>query len=68
VLTQLPKRFREHYNLKTLGVPKQLLGVEIKWGTNFETVHISIKKLIVQLQTQMGMLNTTPVATPMISG
>jgi hypothetical protein len=54
--------------LKILGVPKQLLGVEIKWGANFETVHISIKKLIVQLQTQKGMLNTTPFATPMIPG
>jgi hypothetical protein len=52
--------------LKILGVPKQLLVVEIKWRPNFETVHISIKKLIVQLQTQMGMLNTTPVATPMM--
>jgi hypothetical protein len=54
VLKQLPQRFREHYNLKILGVPRQLLGGEIKWGANFETVHISIRKLIVQLKTQMG--------------
>jgi hypothetical protein len=31
-----------------------------------QTVYISIRKLIVQLLTQMGMLYATPVATPMI--
>jgi hypothetical protein len=30
VLKQIPQRFRKRYNLKILGVPKQLLGVEIK--------------------------------------
>lgn len=68
VLASLPERLRKHYPLKILGVPKQLLGVEIKWGENFSTVHLSIRKLIVSLLTQFGMLNTESTSTPMIPG
>jgi hypothetical protein len=50
ILINLPKRLQQHYPLKVLGIPKQLLGVEINWGANFESVHLSIPKLISSLQ------------------
>jgi len=65
---KLPEKLSQHYKLKVLGVPRQLLGVEIKWGENFSTVHISIRKLIVALLADNGMLNSEPVPTPMVPG
>jgi hypothetical protein len=49
-------------------VPRQLLGVEIKWADDFSTVHISIKKLIVVLLAQCGMLAAEPKDTPLEPG
>jgi hypothetical protein len=68
VLERLPKKLAAHYKLKILGVPRQLLGVEIKWADDFSTVHISIKKLIVALLAQCGMLAAEPKDTPLEPG
>jgi len=68
VLVALSEKLRRRYPLKILGVPQQLLGVEIKWGENFRSVHISIRKLIVSLLAQFGMLNAEPTKTPMVPG
>jgi hypothetical protein len=64
----LPQKLAEHYKLKILGVPRQLLGVEIKWTEDFSTVHISIKKLIVAFLAQCTMLAAEPKATPLDPG
>jgi hypothetical protein len=64
----LPYKLAAHYKLKILEVPRQLLGVEIKWAEDFSTVHISIKKLIVALLAQCGMLAAEPKDTPLEPG
>jgi hypothetical protein len=58
----------QYHKLKVLEVPGQLLGVKIKWGENFSTVHIWMKTLIVAWFADNGMLISEPVPTPMISG
>jgi hypothetical protein len=68
VLERLPHKLAAQYKLKTLGVPRQLLGVEIKWTEDFSTGHISIKKLIVALLAQCGMLSAEPKSTPLEPG
>ena len=68
VLERLPEKLRAHYPLKILGIPRQILGVEIRWGESFRSAHISIRKLIVSLLHQFGMLNAEPVETPMLPG
>jgi hypothetical protein len=64
----LPQKLAAHYKLNILGVPWQLLRVEIKWAEDFSTVHISIKKLIVALLAQCGMLAAESKDTPLEPG
>ena len=39
----------ERFKIKVLGVPSQLLGVAIRWGEDYQSVHLSIPKLVESL-------------------
>ena len=40
---------QEHFELKVLGIPRQLLGIQIQWGEDFDAVHLCASKLILEL-------------------
>jgi len=68
VLVQLPQKLQKLFPLKVLGIPQQLLGVEINWGANYESVHLSIPKLINSLQQENELFNCVPTSTPIQPG
>jgi len=67
-LINLTNRLQKSFKLKVLGIPQQLLGVQIKWGEDFSSVHLSISKLINSLQHQFEMLNCNSEPVPMRPG
>ena len=50
------RKFTEYlasqFKIKILGVPQQLLGIQLSWGRNFRSVHLSASKLIRKLLAQ----------------
>ena len=48
-LDEFTTALRRHFELKILGTPRQLLGIQIQWGDNFSAVDLSASKLIKEL-------------------
>ena len=48
-LDEFTKTLQKHFELKILGTPRQLLGIQIQWGDKFRAVHLSASKLIKEL-------------------
>ena len=48
-LEEFTKAQQKHFDLNILGIPRQLLGVQIQWADDFKAVHLSASKLINEL-------------------
>jgi hypothetical protein len=51
-LEEFTNALQKHFDLKILGIPRQLLGVQIQWADDFKAVHLSASKLINELIVQ----------------
>jgi hypothetical protein len=68
VLIKLPQKLQKLFPLKILEITQQLLGVEINWGANYESVPLSIPKLINSIQQENEFLDCEPTSTPIQPG
>ena len=59
------KELSKHFDLKILGIPRQLLGVQLQWGPNFNAVHLSASKLIKELIEEHKLTFAKYADTPM---
>jgi hypothetical protein len=48
-LNEFTVALQKHFELKILGIPRQLLGIQIQWADGFKAVHLSASKLIAEL-------------------
>jgi hypothetical protein len=48
-LNEFTVALQKHFELKILGIPRQLLGIQIQWADGFKAVHLSASKLITKL-------------------
>ena len=55
----------KHFDLKVLGVPSDLLGVQLKWGKDFKSVSMNSSKLIKELLIEHNLTDCLPEKTPM---
>jgi hypothetical protein len=64
-LEEFTNALQKHFDLKILGIPRQLLGVQIQWADDFKAVHLSasklINELIVQHKPNEDDIRTTPM-------
>jgi hypothetical protein len=64
-LDEFTSTLRSHFELKILGTPRQLLGIQIQWGADFKAVHLSASKLIKELIDDHKLKEEDIRATPM---
>ena len=55
----------KHFDLKVLGVPSDLLGVQLQWGKDFKSVSMNSSKLIKELLIKHNLTDCLPEKTPM---
>jgi len=48
-IDEFVKNLGDKFKIKVLGKPSQLLGVNLRWGEDYSSVHMSIAKLIKSL-------------------
>ena len=64
-LEQFKKDLSRHFELKVLGTPHKLLGIQLQWATDFQAVHLRAELLIDDLIKE-HMIDTTNIeVTPM---
>jgi hypothetical protein len=64
-LEQFKKDLSAHFELKVLGVPQKLLGIQLQWAKDFEAVHLRAEQLIDELIKEHKIDVSTPEPTPM---
>ena len=64
-LTKFKEDLSTHFDLKVLGVPSKLLGIQLEWGNNFKSVSMNCSSLIKDLLIDHNMTNCTPEPIPM---
>jgi hypothetical protein len=64
-LTKFKEELSTHFDLKVLGVPSKLLGIQLEWGHDFKSVSMNCSSLIKDLLIDHNMTNCTPEPIPM---
>ena len=64
-LTKFKEELYISFNLKVLGVPSKLLGIQLEWVNNFKSVSKNCSSLIRDLLIDHNMTNCTPEPIPM---
>ena len=64
-IDEFVKNLGDRFKIKVLGKPSQLLGINLRWGENNESVHMSIAKLIKSLLLKFEDCEIVERSTPM---
>ena len=64
-IDEFVKNLGDRFKIKVLGKPSQLLGVNLRWGEDYSSVHMSIAKLIKSLLLKFSDCEIVERSTPM---
>jgi hypothetical protein len=64
-LEKFKRDLSTHFELKVLGVPQKLLGIQLQWAKDFQAVHLRAEQLIDELIKDHKIDVSNPEPTPM---